>query len=108
MARMSSQFLFGIACFAWMSPGNPTVLTQQEKPAQKPATSSDESKEAAWLRGAFFREMSAYHFYLDAERQHEFPIRREPALRYPAAPGLTAHCSLTRTTRLTTQRLCSW
>ena len=41
---------------------------------------------SAWLHGIYFREMSAYDFFLDAEKQKKLVMRREPVLRYPAPP----------------------
>jgi hypothetical protein len=50
------------------------------------AATQTESKTSASLHRILSREMSAYNFYLDAEKQQKLIMRREPVLRYPAPP----------------------
>jgi hypothetical protein len=84
MVRIKSRVRIGCACLALLTVGGSTAWSQQKEAAKDPGAVQEESKESAWLHRIFFREISAYEFYLDAEKQHKLVMRREPALRYPA------------------------
>jgi hypothetical protein len=89
MLRMRPLAGTGCAWFAWLTLGSGPAWSQQEEPANASAAAQEESKASAWLHGVFYREMSAYNFYLDAQKKQKLVMRREPLLRYPAPPE---HC----------------
>src|SRR4051794_17600011 len=82
MARTKSQVVIECTCFVLVL-GGLTAWSQQAGPAKEQATAQEETKTSKWLHGILFREISAYDFYLDAEKQHKLVMRREPVLRYP-------------------------
>jgi hypothetical protein len=67
-----------------------TAWPQEGKPPNAPAPAQAGGEASARLHEIFFREMSAYNFFLDAEKQKKLILRREPVLRYPASP--TDYC----------------
>ncbi len=86
MIRMTPLVAIGCAWSALLTFGGSNAWPQRvEAPNDRVATQT-ESKTSASLRRIFSREMSAYNFYLDAEKQQKLVMRREPVLRYPAPP----------------------
>jgi hypothetical protein len=86
MVRMTLPVAIGCAWFALLTLGGTTAWPQQVASSKDLAAAQTESKISASLHRIFRREMSAYSFYLDAEKQQKLIMRPEPVLRYPAPP----------------------
>ncbi len=86
MVRLKSLATVGCAFSALLIIGGSTAWSQEAEPPKAAAAAREESNTSAWLHGIYYREMAAYDFFLDAERQHKLFMRREPVLRYPAPP----------------------
>src|SRR5262245_57456166 len=84
MARRTMLVIGGVSLALLIGFSAPLRSGPQE-PAKKPAQEPGETEVSAWLHDIFFRDVSAYEFFLDAERQHKLVLQRKPALRYPTA-----------------------
>lgn len=84
MSRRTS-LVVGCAALALLIVGGTSVRSGQQQSSKKPVPEPGETEVSAWLHDIFFRDVSAYDFYLDAEKQQKLVLQRKPAMRYPTA-----------------------
>jgi hypothetical protein len=88
--KASLKLPIAVACVGIASYGaaGSVARPQQAEPSgDLPATAAEaKEKESATRHEIFLKEVSAYEFYLDPEKQKKLELRREPVMRF-TSPG---------------------
>ena len=69
MKRKTLLVTIGCAWFTSLTLSGSTAWSQRVEPPKDGAAAQAERKASAWLHDVYFREMSAYEFFFDAEKQ---------------------------------------